>query len=243
MEKKEYPELEELVICTVKKIIGTSVFLHIKEYDKEGVMMFSEVAPGRIRNIRAYVAPNKKVVCKVLRVDKKIGHIDLSLRRVSSKDQKEKLMHYTREKANKIILKMISDESIVKKVKQEFSSITEFFDKILQDEKIAKKFLNPEQAEKLIKTIKEKEKQKRIKVTLKINLQHFGAEGIEIIKKILQEKKRDAKINYISAPVYTLILEGKDYKETDKNLVEIANNIIQNIKAKGGKGEIIEKKK
>ena len=67
---KEFPEEGEIVLCTVIKIMGTTVFVHLDDYNREGVVSTSEVAPGRIRNIRDYVTINKKIVCKILRIDR-----------------------------------------------------------------------------------------------------------------------------------------------------------------------------
>src|SRR3989344_185929 len=63
-------KLEEgnLVLCSVTKIIGTTVFIHLDEYNIDGTLSFPEVAPGRIRNIRDYAFPGKKIVCKVLKI-------------------------------------------------------------------------------------------------------------------------------------------------------------------------------
>ena len=63
MELKE----DEIVMCTVKSIEGTTVFLEI-ESNGTGSMAMSEVAAGRIRNLREYVFPKKKVVCKILKI-------------------------------------------------------------------------------------------------------------------------------------------------------------------------------
>ena len=135
---KDFPELDELVLCTVKQIVKTTVFVKIDDYGKEGIINFSEVAPGRIRNIRDYVAPNKKIVCRVLRIDKERGHIDLSLRRVGVKEQKEFMDSYNKEKGNIILLKLISKEdSILEKVKKEYGAVTRFFNEIVQDKKKA----------------------------------------------------------------------------------------------------------
>ena len=83
-------EFEEgdIVLCTVERIEGTNVFVSI-EGNGEGSIMTSEIAPGRIRNLRDYVVPKKKIVCKILRVSG--NRIDLSLRRVTQKEQKEVL--------------------------------------------------------------------------------------------------------------------------------------------------------
>src|SRR3989344_7401168 len=79
-------EVGDIVLCTVDRIVGTTVFVHIEGHG-EGSIVFSEVAPGRIRNIRDYVVPKKKIVCKVLRISG--DRIDLSFRRVTQKEQKE----------------------------------------------------------------------------------------------------------------------------------------------------------
>ena len=84
-------EVGDLVLCTVDRVVGTVVFVKIEGQGKEveGSITFSEVAPGRIRNIRDYVVPKKKIVCKILRMLN--GNIDLSLRRVTQKERKEVL--------------------------------------------------------------------------------------------------------------------------------------------------------
>ena len=59
-------ELEEgqIVLCTVEKILGTTVFVKI-ENNGEGTLTTSEISPGRIRNLRDYVVIGKKIVCKI----------------------------------------------------------------------------------------------------------------------------------------------------------------------------------
>ena len=79
---------EDLVLCTVTKIEGTTVFVNI-EGNGQGTIIFPEIAAGRIRNIREYVVPNKKIVCKILQIFE--GHPQLSLRRVTSKEKQEVL--------------------------------------------------------------------------------------------------------------------------------------------------------
>jgi translation initiation factor 2 alpha subunit (eIF-2alpha) len=128
-------EVGKIVLCTVKKIVGTTVFVSIDGYDKEGTIMTSEIAPGRIRNLRDYVVPNKKIVCKILRIDSK-GHIDLSLRRVTIKEQKEVKEAYKKEKSIAATLKTIIPEadSLIKKIKER-ESLVDFFEDIKENPK------------------------------------------------------------------------------------------------------------
>ena len=88
--KDGFPEPNEDVLCVVSKIYGNSVFVKIPEYDKEGVLTISEVAPGRIRNLRDHVVEEKHIICKILRVDEKHNRIDVSLRRVNLQARKRK---------------------------------------------------------------------------------------------------------------------------------------------------------
>ena len=57
----------DLVMCSVKSIEGTTVFVEI-EGNGQGNIAMSEVAAGRIRNLREHISINKKIVCKVLKM-------------------------------------------------------------------------------------------------------------------------------------------------------------------------------
>ena len=141
-------QLEEgdIVLCTVDKIVRTNVFVHIEGHD-EGTIILSEIAPGRIRNIRNYVVPKKKIVCKVLRIKK--GNIDLSLRRVSKKEKKEKLEEVKQEKSYASIIKSVvkdKTEEIIKKIGIE-DSLFDFFQEAKENKKeplLKKKSLLPQ---------------------------------------------------------------------------------------------------
>ncbi|TAL53018.1 MAG: S1 RNA-binding domain-containing protein, partial [Nanoarchaeota archaeon] len=91
LQKKGFPPESELVLCTVTNVQGHSVFVKIEDYGISGMIHISEVAPGRIRNIRDYVKEGKLIVCKVLRVNKERGHVDLSLRRVTESQKRAKI--------------------------------------------------------------------------------------------------------------------------------------------------------
>ena len=97
-------ELEEgqIVLCTVDKILGTIVFVRIAG-GGEGTITTSEISPGRIRNLRQYVVPEKKIVCKILRI--RGDKIYLSLRRVKQQEKRELLDRLSKEKSHKALLK------------------------------------------------------------------------------------------------------------------------------------------
>ena len=90
--KKGFPNEGDILFCTITKVQYNSVFVTLDEYEnKSGMIHISEISPGRIRNIRDYVKEGKVIICKVLRVKKDRGHIDLSLRRVNESQRREKV--------------------------------------------------------------------------------------------------------------------------------------------------------
>ena len=99
--------IDDVLLCKVKKIEGTSVFLET-ENGFPGSMILSEVAAGRIRNLRQYVSLNRTVVCKILEV--KGDHLELSLRRVTAKERQYVLENNKRERAFASMLKVVGEE-------------------------------------------------------------------------------------------------------------------------------------
>ena len=86
-------DVGDVVLCTVDRIVGTTVFVMIGDNNRtEGSIIVSEISPGRIRNLRDFVTPKKKIVCKIIRINQ--GNIELSLRRVTSKEKKEVIDNY-----------------------------------------------------------------------------------------------------------------------------------------------------
>ncbi len=219
MQKK----LEEgqIVLCTVTKVVGTTVFIKIEGYDKEGTIMTSEIAPGRIRNLRDYVVPNKKIVCKILRIDK--SHTDLSLRRVAAKEKREILENYKKEKSLIATLKTIlkDAELIIKKIKEE-SFLTEFFEKAKENPELLKDLMSKEEATKLLKILKEK-KEKEISVKKKFSLTSQAEDGMTKIKKILP-----LETTYIAAGKFLITVKDKNYKEANIKI----NNLLGDIEKK-----------
>ena len=173
----------DVVLCTVDKIAGTIVFVSIEE-NGEGSIITSEIAPGRIRNLRNYVVPKKKIVCKVLRINSS-GNIHLSLRRVTQKEKKEVLEQNKQESKSANILKSILGEKtskIIKEIKEQ-TSITEFLKDSKQDSKKLEKLVGKKDAEKILNIVK-KEKSKKAIIKKEFYLKTTKPDGLKLIKNI-----------------------------------------------------------
>lgn len=216
-------KVDDIVMCTVKKIEGTTVFVEI-EGDGEGSIVFSEVAAGRIRNIREYVSPGKKIVCKVLDAEK--GNAHLSLRRVTAKEKDEMKERYEKEKTLLGMLKTTSKkpQEILNKIKQEYDAL-EFLEQARISSQIVEKFMPKSEAQafsKILADKKEKEKEAKKNITIK----SLSDSGIVEIKNILQSVK-EVNIHYLGSSKFSVNAKAKDFKDANTK-VQIAIEQIKN---------------
>jgi len=210
-----------LVLCIVEKIEKTTVFVKLEE-GKEGTIVTSEIAPGRIRNLRDYVIPGKRIVCKILEIDNQ-GNIHLSLRRVSSKEKKEVLERYEKEKSSISILKSVlkdKAEDITKKISMQ-GSLYDFLQLCKLNPEKLEKFMTKEEATRVCKILKEK-KEKKVEVKKEFFLSTNKENGISIIKKILLPYKN---ITYLAAGKYLIKVKAQDYKKANLELQKILGEI------------------
>jgi translation initiation factor 2 alpha subunit (eIF-2alpha) len=223
---KEYKE-GDLVLCIVRDVVKTTVFVETEDGIK-GSINFSEVAPGRIRNIREYVVPNKIIVCKIL--NSRPDHLFLSLRRVKDKDKKEMLEQYKKEKTIESVIKKLlgeKGEQLIIKIKSE-SNFFEFFESAKQDLKLLEKYFNKEEIEKITPILKvKKEKEKEVKKEFSLSCKE--SDGIIRIKKILTSYD-DKDINYLGSSSFMIKLKTHDLKHTGSELNQIMESIEKDAK-------------
>jgi translation initiation factor 2 alpha subunit (eIF-2alpha) len=211
---------DDIVMCTVKRIEGASVFLEI-EGNGEGSMTMSEVAAGRIRNLRDYVVVNKKIVCKVLKIIN--GHPQLSLRRVTGKEREELQERYKKEKSLTVLLKNIVKEydSVIAKIK-ESHELWKFYDEIKENPELLSKFVKKPESETIIKLILEKKEKEKISKKEFI-LKSSSSNGLEDIKNVLDVPGVD--IRYLGSSNFSISVIAKDFKEANQRVIESIEKI------------------
>lgn len=224
-------EIGNLVLCTVDRIVGTIVFVKIDGEKKEGSIILSEIAPGRIRNLRDYVIPKKRIVCKILRISPE--RVDLSLRRVTPKERKQIIEEHSQEKSYESILKSILGENskqIIDKIKEK-ENLYDFFEQIKQDSEPLEKLVGKDNSKRIIQIIS-KEKTKKLIIKKEFNLTSIKPNGLELIKTLLG-KIKDAEINYLAAGKFSIKTQSEDPKKEDKRLKIILENLEKEAKEKG----------
>ncbi len=215
-------ESGDIVMCTVEKILGTTILVNIDGIG-EGSIILSEIAPGRIRNLRDYVVPKKRIACKVLRVSG--DRIELSLRRVTPKEQKEVKDVYEQEKSCRSVLKSVLGEesdSIIKEI-QKKETLLEFCERAKENLAELEKFAGKERAKK-IQDILKIQKKKKIVIKKEFSLTSKASNGIELIKKIL-ERAQGLNMKYLSAGKYTIKTESVDPRKSESDIRELLDDI------------------
>jgi translation initiation factor 2 subunit 1 len=258
--KKGNPEEGEIVVCTVKTISYHSIFADLDEYENiDGMIHISEVAPGRIRNIRDYVKEKKKIVCQVLK--SRSGQLELSLRRVPMSLKNKKMDEYKQEIKSEKLLEYIGKQvkrdlkdmydKVGFKLIEEYGLIGFAFNEIaingfeaIQDLKIPAK-----EAKVLVEIVQDKITPPEVSIHATFSLQTLSEDGIEDIKKVLKKaedygKKKEYKftISYISAPKYRVDVFAMDYKTAEEELEELTNVILKEVKKLKVSCEIKRKK-
>lgn len=234
--KQDFPNADDFLLATVDRIIGTSVFVKLDEYNKEGVINFSEIAPGRIRNIRDYVKPGQKIVIKVLRVDPNRGQIELSLRRVSLKDKKEIAEKHRKWNDFFVMLNVgINDKLKIQeiKIKSKEINLDDFLEAI--DTKnislLSGMGISSENLKRVFEIIDEKVRNKKVIVKANLKIQSEQPDGVERIKNTLKGcEKNNIKITYLGAPTYMITMEGQDYKELNKKMKDLLESLEKRAK-------------
>ncbi len=238
--KEGFPEKKELVICTVKKILPHAVLCTLDEYhNKEGMIHVSELSNKWVKNIKDIVIEGKQIVVKVLDVDERKGHIDLSLRRVSNSERENKFKEWRLEKRVDKLLQVAEErlkekkgayENIGDKILDEYGALFVFYEECKEKGREAFKNLNlPKKWEDAIYTIFE-EQFKTIKVVLKGNMtvKSFEGNGLNDLKDFFnelrvyaEEKGYVIEIKYLGAPKYYLTLTAKNYKIGEEQLNDL----------------------
>ena len=243
LKKKGFPAEDELVLSTVSNIHFHSVFAKLDEYEnKTGLIHISEISPGRIRNIRDFVVEGKKIVCKVLRVDKKTGHIDLSLRRVNDNQKRLKINEIKQEQKSEKIIEQVAKnnnldpvqlyEQLTEKIFKKFDDLTSCFKEVVKKDTVFEKLeIEKEIATQLTEIIKVRFKEEDVVIGGLLKVVSYDVDGIEIVKKALQELEKLSKsidIRYAGGGSYKIEVTSKKYKEAEKILgkaVDKINNI------------------
>ncbi|MDI9643668.1 MAG: translation initiation factor IF-2 subunit alpha [Candidatus Verstraetearchaeota archaeon] len=258
LRKKEYPEIGEFVIATAVRLQEHGVYVSLDEYGKSGYIPIGEVASTWVKNIKDFVKEGQKLVLKVIRIDEKKGHIDLSLRKVTEREKKEKLIQYKKAKKAEKILEMAS-----KKIGKDFQEgvrlvgipledrfgdlhsaleqLVQFGPKVIIDAGIPEEW-----AKALHEASKDHIEAPVVQVSGVIKLSTTKPDGVEDIKRALSDgmkaidsKQAKCEMYTLGAPKYRIEVSAKDYRTAEEQMKAAIDTIINSFKRTGGSAEIL----
>ena len=223
----EYKE-DDIVMCTVKSIESSAVFVELDDGTKGSIVM-SEVAAGRIRNIRDYILIGKKVFCKVLKVGK--DHLELSLRRVTTSEKEEMKDRHEKERnlINMLKVSTKNSDKIFQKIKEEYDA-KDFLEEARTSPSIVEKFIPKSEVAAFTKILLEK-KEKEKEVKTKITIKSISPNGIKDIREVLQEPK-NVEISYLGSSKFSISAKAKDFKEANIKIQTAIDKIKSRVKEK-----------
>lgn len=244
LSRKALPDKGDHIIGVITKIQKHGIYIDLKEYEKiVGYCPIGEVASTWIRNIRNFVRIGQIVVAKVLRVDENKGQVDLSIKRVSDQQKREKNLEYKHQNSAIAMLRLISEK--YKKSPEEVREIIE--DKLLEVygtlydalEELSivglpaiEEFGFPEKLTEIMHEVAAASIQiTTVDISAILRLRSFASDGVFQVKQMLKTAEETAKsfiditseITSIGAPSYRIHLVGLSFQEVDEAFSAIEN--------------------
>ncbi len=239
--RAEWPEVGDLVVATIKRIVGYGAYASLDEYShKEGLLHISEISSSWVRNIRNHVRERQKMVLQVLRVDPSREQVDLSLRRVSKDERRKKLEDWKKNrKAETLlrnavtVLKMSEEEVFAKagvKLVEHYGSLYAGLEaaskkglEALTEANVPKKI-----ARVLHDIAKDKIVVKGVTIHGFLEITSMEPRGVEEIKnallhtkKVAAENEAEVTLYSMGAPKYRIEVMADDYRIAEAALEKI----------------------
>lgn len=249
--KNQWPSEGELIVGTVHKVLNYGAFANLEEYQgKEAFIHISEVSSGWVKNIRDYVRENQKIVARVLRVNPKKGHVDVSMKRIREDQRTKKIQAWKIEqKAEKFL------ELAAKKLDKDLDTAYDEVGYLMMDcfgdvygafeacadrgeEVLLEEEFPQDWATAITEIAKKNITPPEVQITGYVDIKSFEPNGVEIIREALKTAESDnIKVQCVGAPRYRFIVKSSDYREAEKILREAADECIDLVLASGGEGE------
>jgi translation initiation factor 2 subunit 1 len=255
------PEMDELVLITVKKIMPYGAFCALDEYGgKEAFVHISEVAPRWIKNIHEFLSEGAHLVAKVYHIDAEKGQIDISLKRVNESERKAKTEGSRREKrATKLfeiavkLAKSTKSEEIAARaaLTQKYGTLIDAMETISEKGEEAVTGLKIEKGlvKALLEVASKGMRKARAEINGAITLVCYLPDGVDAIKKILaageikpqlavkgataaeSQGAIESSILYLGAPKYQIKVIADDFKAAEKTMEKIVGEMEKAAKA------------
>lgn len=251
----QFPDVEDTVMVNIRRIAEMGAYVSLLEYNnKEGMILLSELSRRRIRSVNKLIRVGRNECVVVIRVDKEKGYIDLSKRRVYSKDSIQCEDRFAKAKAVNSILRHVADQlgyDSEKQLEDLYEKTAWYFDRKLKRKAAAfdvfKKAITDPSAldecdiasdirEKLLEDIRKRLTPQAVKIRADVEVSCFSYDGIDAVKDALIKGQKCStaempiKINLIAAPLFvvtTQTLERSEGLEAVNKALDVIKETIE----------------
>jgi len=249
---KELPQVGEVVVCKVSKILDYGVFADLLEYEGvSGFVHISQVASSWVKNIRTFVKENQIRAAQVAHIDYDRGQIDLSFTKVSAGAQRAKIDAWKAVKRGQKLLEILATEKkvgfeiiwkeIAEPLVEKYGTLQDAFNEIAAKPELADAVPEKWRAslvELLRKNIEIPKRTVRGFVTVYCEKPN----GVDLIRDALVKARNSVKAasveaNYVGAGKWDLRFTSTDFKTAEKARGAFEQLIESLMKAAGGKAE------
>lgn len=231
-----FPSVGEIVLGTCSKLTPHGAYFEIFDYVKlgseAGFVHISELSRTWVRNIRSHIREGQRAVAKILRVDTARGEIDMSIRRVSEPQRRNKLTEFKQENRARGIVTVacekveVSSDTVEESLLGNFGSIYEGLIKTREGGvKLLTEIGIPEALAQEINELALKELQPpTVRLTGLVKISCYESDGVNILKKFFKSysknvnkkyKGSEINIQIISPPDYRYVIESGDWRTAE----------------------------
>ncbi|MGB9704964.1 MAG: translation initiation factor IF-2 subunit alpha [Pyrobaculum sp.] len=241
--KKEFPDVGEVVIGTVKKIAEHGAYVYLDEYELEAFAPTQEIIQSWFHSIRDYVKEGNKTVFKVISVNPKMRVVEVSLKRVRVDEKEKKLLLYRHRvrtlKLLEIAMKKLgkTQEEALKTMwylEEQFGDPFKVFEEVVKTgpQVLDDLELDPKLKEAIVELARQQIEIPPTKISGIIKAVSVEGDGAERIKaalaelaKAIQEKypQISAKIYVVGPPRYRIDIVGQQPKQVEAAFTDITN--------------------
>jgi translation initiation factor 2 subunit 1 len=233
--QKNLPELGEIVLVKINKIMPHGAYCNLVEYKVDAYLPIGEIASGWIKNIHERIKEGQRDVAKVVFVDPSRRAIDVSLKKVSTKEKKTKVSEYTLEKrAEKFFVQALGAvhkegkaEEIKRSIFPKVQTYTELLDMVFEN-RLEKGLIDEDLRSAFYDIVSKNVKPKVYVVSYTVELSAVNGKGsVKQIKKAYGEvEKLGVTVIYEGAPHYKISAEGPSYAVAEGKIKE-AQAVLQ----------------
>lgn len=258
LESSELPEIGEVVVVKIKRVLDYGVFADLLEFNnRQGFVHISEIASRWVKNIRNHVKENQVRAAQVLAINTQKNQIDLSLTKVSAGLQRATIDDWKKSKRAQKLVELMAQKrkvsfeeawkAIAEPLFEKHESLYEAFQAISLQGKSAATEISSAWQELVIETCQSSIEVPEKTVDAVLELSSMASNGVEIIKKTLLEAKRESKekveMFYEGGGKYAVRVTAQNFKSAEKGLHAVTEKAVALLVAQGGKAKVERKEK